>query len=163
MYTSFPSYNIKNTLALMSISMSHLANEDLHQGLLKGFYQLSLDVVLEEAYIECSPKSRSALHHSILVNNLLVAGMHFLVFCHQMRHHQAKVHITCNYSLFSKSKVQQPLDTVSMHQVGNGQACTQANKAANTVPVHDMPSRWQKLGMQGVCERLPEPLYQHQQ
>ncbi len=77
--------------------------------------------------------------------------------------HQAKVHITCNYSLFSKSKVQQPLDTVSMHQVGNGQACTQANKAANTVPVHDMPSRWQKLGMQGVCERLPEPLYQHQQ
>ncbi len=63
----------------MNVSMSNLANEDSHQGLLKVFNQLSLDMVLEEAYIECSPKSRSALHHSILVNKFLVAGIHFLI------------------------------------------------------------------------------------
>ena len=82
--------------------------------------------------------------------------MHFLIL---KPNHKAKVRITRKRTLTVKLKVQL-LDTVqmcqchwthvSLHQVGNEQACTQANRAANTVPVHDMPSRRQKFGMQGV-------------
>ncbi len=105
----------------------------------------------------------TAPQHGVLVNKLLVAGMHFPILCHQMRQiTKQRVLVTCKCSLFLKLKMQL-LDTMSMHWAGNEQACTQANKAANTVPVHDVPSRWQKFGMQGVCERLPKPLYQHQQ
>ena len=69
----------------MHVSTSNLATGEWHQGLLKVFIQLSLDMVLEEAYMECSPKSRSALHHNVLLSKSLVAGMHFLHLCKRMR------------------------------------------------------------------------------
>ncbi len=58
----------------MHVSTSNLATGEWHQGLLKVFIQLSLDMVLEEAYMECSPKSRSALYHNVLQQ--VIGGRH---------------------------------------------------------------------------------------